>query len=51
MDYIEAANLARKIKPEYVIPTHYGTIVGESEDGIQFKSLIDEKESKCEIYI
>ena len=39
MDYIEAANLARKIKPEYVIPTHYGTIVGEPEDGIQFKKF------------
>lgn len=51
MDYIEAANLARKIDPEYVIPTHYGTIVGEPEDGIQFKSLIDGKEIKCEIYI
>lgn len=51
MDYIEAANLAIKIAPEYVIPTHYGTIVGEPEDGIQFKSLIDEKEIKCEIYI
>ena len=51
MDYIEAANLARKINPEYVIPTHYGTIVGEPEDGIQFKSLIDGKDIKCEIYI
>lgn len=51
MDYIEAADLARKIQPEYVIPTHYGSIVGEPEDGMQFKSLIDGKEIKCEIYI
>lgn len=51
MDYIEAADLARKISPEYVIPIHYGTIVGEPEDGEQFKSLIDGKDIKCEIYI
>lgn len=51
MDYIEAAALTRKIKPKFVIPTHYGSIVGEKECGILFKELIDEKETKCEIYI
>lgn len=50
MNYIEAAELTRKIKPKYVIPTHYGLIVGEPESGILFKELIDEKETKCEIY-
>ena len=37
MDYIEAAHLAVKLSPEYVIPTHYGSIVGHKEDGILFK--------------
>ncbi len=51
MNYIEAADLARKIAPKYAIPTHYGTIVGEPEDGYLFKELIDGKEIKCEVYI
>ncbi len=50
MNYIDAANLVQKIKPKYVIPTHYGSIVGEPEDGILFKELIDGKDTKCEIY-
>ena len=50
MDYVEAAALASKIKPKYVIPTHYGSIVGEPEDGILFKELIDTSNTKCEIY-
>lgn len=51
MNYIEAANLATKIWPKYVIPTHYGSIVGNPEDGYLFKELIDEEDIKCEIYI
>ena len=50
MNYIDAASLVQKIKPKYVIPTHYGSIVGEPEDGILFKELIDGKDTKCEIY-
>lgn len=50
MDYLEAASLAAKIKPKFVIPTHYGTVVGEPECGILFKELINEKDTKCEIY-
>lgn len=51
MDYIEAASLTRKIKPKFVIPTHYGSVVGDIECGILFKELINEKETKCELYI
>lgn len=51
MDYIEAAALTKKIKPKFVIPTHYGSVVGDEECGILFKELINEKETKCEIYI
>lgn len=50
MDYVEAASLAKKIKPKYAIPTHYGTIVGEPECGLLFKELVEGKETQCEIY-
>lgn len=43
MDYVEAAALTNKIKPKYVIPIHYGTIVGNPEDGVLFKELVDKK--------
>lgn len=50
MDYLEAANLAAKISPEYAIPTHYGSIVGNVEDGVLFKNSLSKK-IKCEILI
>lgn len=50
MDYIEAANLAAKISPKCVIPTHYGSIVGNVEDGELFKNSLSKK-IKCEILI
>ena len=43
MDYKEAADYTNSIKPKYVIPIHYGTIVGKKEDGIQFAKLLDTK--------
>ena len=43
MDYIEAANLAAKINPKVVIPIHYGSIVGNVEDGILFKGSLSKK--------
>ena len=41
MDYKEAADLINKMKPATVIPTHYGTIIGEKTDGDSFAALID----------
>lgn len=41
MNYEEAANLVNIIKPKYAIPTHYGAIVGEKEDAIEFEKLIN----------
>ena len=41
MDYKEAAELTNKIKPQIVIPTHYGKIVGSKQDVINFSKLID----------
>ena len=41
MNYKEAAELINYIKPELVIPTHYGEIVGKKEDAIEFIKLIN----------
>ena len=43
MNYKEAAALINKIAPKYAIPTHYGSIVGDKQDGEGFKQLVDEK--------
>ncbi|WP_035766811.1 MBL fold metallo-hydrolase [Butyrivibrio sp. NC2002] len=40
MDVKKAADLINTIRPEYVIPTHYGNIVGKEEDGRAFKELV-----------
>lgn len=48
MNYKEAAELANIIKPKYVIPIHYGIIVGTNEDAIKFKNLIN-KDIECKI--
>ncbi len=50
MDYIEGAKFANGIKPKYVIPIHYNSIVGTKEDGDKFKSLLDSN-IKCYIYL
>ena len=50
MNYQEAAELANIIKPKIVVPTHYGDIVGEKDDGLKFKELLN-SEIKCEILI
>ena len=40
MDYKEAADFINKIKPEIVIPTHYGDIVGDKDLDLKFKKLV-----------
>lgn len=40
----EAAQLANSIDAKFVIPTHYGEIVGEKSDGEKFAKLIKNKE-------
>ena len=39
----EAARAAEMIKPEYVIPMHYGSIVGSKSDAETFKKLYSGK--------
>ena len=42
MDYNEASELIKTINPKVVIPTHYGSIVGNKTDGKNFKNnLLD----------
>ncbi len=42
MDVKRAAELINKIKPEYVIPVHYGSIVGKPSDAQSFAALVDD---------
>ena len=37
----EAATLVNTIAPKYVVPTHYGSIVGSPGDGKKFASLVN----------
>ena len=46
MNYKEAAKLANTIDAKIVVPTHYGEIVGEKQDGKKFAELIKGKEVK-----
>ena len=50
MTYKEAAELVNTIKPAKAIPTHYGSIVGEKDDGEKFKKLLP-PEIECMIII
>ncbi len=49
-DYIEGASFVNEIKPKVVIPTHYGSIVGDVNDGEKFKELIDSN-IECKLLI
>lgn len=50
MSAIEAAQLINTIKPEIAIPTHYGEIVGDKKDGINFSKFVKD-DIKIEIQI
>lgn len=41
MNYEEAAELVNAIKPKRAIPTHYGTIIGEKDEGEKFAALVN----------
>ena len=40
MDVNDATDLIKSINPKVVIPTHYGSIVGDISDGKRFKELL-----------
>jgi len=45
----EAASLINQMKPEKVIPTHYGLIVGQKNDGEEFQKLVNDIEVEIQI--
>ena len=47
MDSSEASELARIINPKVLIPIHYGSIVGNKDDGINVKELL--KDTSIEV--
>lgn len=50
MDYKEAATYTNLIKPKFVIPIHYNSIVGPKEEADEFVKLLDSK-IKCKLYL
>ena len=48
--YTEAAELINIIRPKIVVPIHYGDIVGNKQDAIEFEKLLD-KNIQCKIMI
>ena len=43
MNYLEAVELVKEMKPKLAIPIHYKTIVGSLEDAIKFKELLKDE--------
>lgn len=50
MNYKEAASLVNSIRPRLAIPTHYGSVAGDSDDGRKFAALVD-SQIECRIMI
>ena len=42
MDFREAAEFINELKPQTVIPTHYGSVVGNPGDGESFAKLVED---------
>ena len=51
MDYREAVDLVLGINPKIAIPTHYGSIVGEKEDGYKFKRELEARNKNIEVVV
>ena len=50
MDYKQAAEYTNLIKPKYVIPIHFNSIVGKKEDSDKFAKLLDHR-IQCFVYL
>lgn len=50
MDYKQATEYTNLIKPKYVIPIHYNSIVGKKEDSDKFAKLLDHR-IQCFVYL
>jgi L-ascorbate metabolism protein UlaG (beta-lactamase superfamily) len=49
MSVEEAFEATKLLKPDLVIPMHWGTIIGSKEDALEFKELCLENNFECEI--
>lgn len=49
MDWKQAAEYTAQMKPKAVVPTHYGSIVGEKTDGQDFKKALQQMDSSIEV--
>ncbi|MDE6603757.1 MAG: MBL fold metallo-hydrolase [Lachnospiraceae bacterium] len=49
MDWKQAAEYIAQIKPEAVIPTHYGSIVGHKADGRDFQKRLESLGSSIQV--
>lgn len=49
MNFEEAVEAAKLIKPFLVIPMHYGSIVGTEEDAREFETLCKDENINCKI--
>ena len=47
MDAEEAADFVARMQPHTAIPTHYGSIVGNTEDGMRFLRLVEAPVNVC----
>ena len=41
MNYSEASEFIKRMKPKIAVPTHYGSVVGKKTDGESFKALVN----------
>lgn len=49
MDKKQAADYIAGLKPKAVIPTHYGSIVGQKEDGREFRSDLEKSDKNIQV--
>lgn len=49
MDWKQAAEYIAQLKPKAVIPTHYGSIVGNQSDGQSFKEALESLDGSIQV--
>lgn len=49
MDWKQAAQYAAQLKPKAVVPTHYGSIVGEKTDGADFAKALGQMDADIKV--
>lgn len=49
MDWKQAAEYTAQIKPKAVIPTHYGSIVGNQTDGQNFQTMLESLDGSIQV--